>query len=62
VNFDQFYQNALPFFLKQVLTSKQLEKATNKEQECLKWTGQTDLPTFLKELDAFLNDLNILLH
>lgn len=60
VDFASFYQVFLPGYVKEILSAAQLEAAGQQEGECLKWSGQVDLPTFSKEVVAFLNDIRLL--
>jgi hypothetical protein len=60
VDFASFYQVFLPSYVKEILSAAQLEAAAQHEGECLQWSGQVDVPTFTKEVVAFLNDIRVL--
>ncbi|GLE03614.1 hypothetical protein PINS_up012516 [Pythium insidiosum] len=58
VDFQSFFTVFLPAFTKDILTPSDVEVAASYDDgECLQWSGQVDLPTFTRDVHAYLNDL-----
>ncbi|KAJ0407483.1 hypothetical protein ATCC90586_008958 [Pythium insidiosum] len=58
VDFPSFFTVFLPAFTKDILTPADVEVAASYDDgDCLQWSGHVDLPTFTRDVQAYLNDL-----
>ncbi|KAI9909442.1 hypothetical protein PsorP6_015045 [Peronosclerospora sorghi] len=60
VDFASFYQHFVPRYVDELLTPAQRDAAVARASDCLQWSGQVDLPTFARDVGAFLNDVKVL--